>query len=310
MKRIASMKPIALVAIAVILSVPATAVAQGAFGDSDYVAVLLHSAKKVTGNYREGSRLREMTGGVHITFIAEDPEGNLDVKAETIEFIESEGGGETSRILLRGDAVIANRGNVVSAEQADVDFETGLAVFTGNPAMDTEEVQGLRAGKMIINLNTGDFELSDLEAGRIELDSLGDAPKDRHRLSSQDVRDWPGFLAILKRQAEDPAPTPGKRILDTLDEKVRSTMAAASVDMLVGQQDDILKQLNKALASTALYGKEAWAGVKLGPEAAGAIAEGLENLPAENVAWFNRHLLQAAYPRHIAPPDPLIGNED
>lgn len=311
MKLSASMKPITLIIVLVILSAPGAAVAQGAFGDSRYVAFQIHRAEEVMGNYREGSRVHKMTGGVHITFLAEDPEENLDVKAETMDFLWSEGGdAELSRILLRGDVLITDRGNVISAEQADVDFESGLAVFTGNPAMNTEQVQDLRAEKIIVNLKTGDFELFHVEADRITLDPLAGVPKDLHRLSSEDVRDWPGFLVILKRQAEDPAPTPGKRIFDTLDEKIRSTMAAASVEMLVAEQDQILEQLNKALASAALYDKEAWGGVELGPEALHIIAEGPENLPKEKVVWFNRHLLQAAYPRHVAPPGPLTGNEE
>lgn len=300
-----------LTAILVILAPPGASVAQGAFSDAGFDHILLHHVGTLEGNYQEGHFLRKMAGGVDMTFVAADPSDNLKIQAETVDFVYGqEDSDQPSRILLEGGVHITNRDNIIRSEKADVDFQSGMAVFTGNPVMNTEQVKDLAAEKILVNLRTGDFEMFNIQSAEMRLDTPSHPPKNPYQLSSNDVRDWPGLLEILKDQGTASAPTPGRRVIEALDKEVRAAMATASIEMLVQQHEQILEQLNRALASPSLYDEESWEGIPLAPEAMALIAQGTQNLPKEKIVWFNRHLLQAAYPRHIAPPGPFTEKED
>ena len=90
--------------------------------------------------------------------------------------------------------------------------------------------------------------------------------------------------------------------MSLLDESVRSAVATMDVAALAQSKGLILKQLNRALESPRFYDATSWLSVPLNRETNDFIASGRYQTDADIQFRFHRLLLQAAYPRYIAPP--------
>jgi len=63
--------------------------------------------------------------------------------------------------------------------------------------------------------------------------------------------------------------------------------------------ENLLRELNELLKSSTLYSAEAWPNAALGAEARELRDRGPANLPAEDLARFNRLLLESAFPQEL-----------
>lgn len=274
----------------------------GGLSNGKYKYIELRRVGTMTGNYQSGHFLRAMKGGVDMTFVADVPEDNLLIRAQTADFSYADGEtGSPSKIHLVGKVYIENMGNTIRSGAADIDFDSGEAVFVDNPEMDTKQAQGLRASRIRINLETGDYEMTSVRIRKLDL-SAGKPVASAQDLKTEDIRDWEGFLAMLKKQTLAPGASPGKHIVSLLDETVRGAVATMDVAALAQNQSLILKQLNRALLSPQFYNANAWRGVPLNRELNDLISSGRAKSDSSVLLRFHRLLLQAAYPRYIAPP--------
>ena len=143
--------------------------AENGFSESGYQYIQLHRVGSMTGNYQTGHLLNHMEDGVEMTFVAQEEEANLYIRAETVDFgYENDDDQAPSEILLHGSVLIRNRASVIEAEHAVINLAEGMAVFTGNPKMDSEQMHNLRAKRIEVNLKTGDFQVNEGEIERLD----------------------------------------------------------------------------------------------------------------------------------------------
>lgn len=279
-----------------------TAAQDTGFDRNKYKYIELRRVGTMTGNYQSGHFLHSMTGGVDMTFVAEVREDDLLIRAQTADFTYvDETSGSPSKIHLTGKVYIENMGNTIRAGKADIDFDSGEALFVDHPEMDTEQVQGLRADRIQINLETGDYEMSSVRIKKLDLNA-GRAAAKTQGLNEQDIHDWERFLSVLKQQALAPDASPGKHIVSLLDESVRTAVTTMDVATLAQNKSLILRQLNRALASPQFYDSKAWLSVPLNREVNDLLASGRYETDSSVRLRFHRLLLQAAYPRYVALP--------
>lgn len=149
--------------------VAGAAYAGNGFSDGGYQYIQLQRVGTMTGNYQTGHLLNHMTDGVEMTFVAQDEAANLFIRADTVDFgYANEDDKTPSEILLTGSVLIRNRASVIESEHAVINLADGVAVFTGNPKMDSEQMQNLRATRIEVNLNTGDFQVDEGEIERMD----------------------------------------------------------------------------------------------------------------------------------------------
>jgi len=282
-----------------VIAAGAVATAQEAGGSlGGYNALQIGHVGRFLGGFDASITIKEMTEGVNITLLSEDgSQPPLPMRAYTMKFTWIEGSGTPSVITMEGSVEVNHPMGSVTAEKAVWDFAKEELVFTGNPVMNSEKVQGLRGSKMTINFRNNTFEVDDMEADKVPLRGMGDAGSDPALLTSADVRNWSGLLDTLKAESKAEGATPGKQVVGQLDKDVQSALRDMPTETLAKQSDNLLKQLNKVLKKPGLYSEEAWKGISLGEEAKGLAAKG--PLDAKEQTRFNRLLLQAAYPNFI-----------
>ena len=144
---------------------------------TEYTHLELHRVGTMKGNYQTGHLLQRMEDGVNMTFVATDPEKSLRIQADTVDFVyENEDEAQPTGILLRGSVTIEVAENVIQSGKADIDLSSGQALFTDNPRMNAEQMQNLRAKRISVNLNTGDFQVDQGEIERMDFGLLGPNP--------------------------------------------------------------------------------------------------------------------------------------
>ncbi len=250
------------------------------------------------GSFGEGFQFEEMSGGVDITLLSDDPEKKpLPIRAQTMHF-SWEGESETpSRIEMVGNVVVNHPLAQISAERADWDFGKGVLVFTGNPVMNGASMKNARASKFTLNFEEGTWAAEDLQVEEVDTQNSSGAAADPSQLRESDVSDWPGLIGTLKTQAAADAPSPGKRISALLDENLQAGLTNATTEALVGQKKVLTKQFNKVLQKPEFYDEASWAGVTLNEEAQGLLAA--EKRSEAQVLRLNRLLVEAAYPKYF-----------
>ncbi len=150
------------------------AVAEPELSQGSFSHIELHHVGTMKGNYQTGNLLTHMSDGVKLTFVAKDAAENLHVESETVDFTyANKEDSVPSHIVLKKKVMIRTLGNLIRADKAEIDFETGLATFTGNAQMDTEAVHNLQASSIKVNLNTGDFEVLNAVSERVDI-TLGE----------------------------------------------------------------------------------------------------------------------------------------
>lgn len=269
-------------------------------GGADGYSRMSVEAGVMKGNFNTG-RQESLSGGVHIVLISDDgSKPNLPIRANTITFEYSGDSTLPAKIKMEGKVDIQHPQGKVKAERADWNLETGDLVFTGNPVMDSDRFKNLAAGRILINMKTGAYEVQQGSADSIPIESddsgSGDAPLPGE-LSEADVTDFTAFIDTIKAQAQEEGENPGKQILSRLDPKVQGLLQSQPTSVIVGAKADLLKQLNKVIRNPGMYKKSAWAGITLTDEISALLA--IANQTPEEQARQNRLLLEAAYPTLI-----------
>lgn len=118
-----------------------------------YHALQLHQFGLLEGNL--DGIIHRLSGDVKLTLIAESPEDNLDIEAETITFTYTEDGGAMpSHVLFEKNVVFTHAEGVIRSQKATLDFETQEVLFTGNPTGDMSIIRGAEAESIRMNLET------------------------------------------------------------------------------------------------------------------------------------------------------------
>lgn len=256
------------------------------------------------GNFATG-QLDSLTGGVRIELLSDDPANpSLPIRANTITFEWKEGAKMPSKIKMEGNVDIKHPQGKITAQRADWNLESGDLVFTGNPVMDSESFKNLSADRILINMETGAYELQQGSADSIPLQGGdgggngggGGAPV-AGELSEADVTDFEGLINTLKTQAKAPGDNPGKQVLAQLPAQVRGMLESQETAVLAGAKADVIKQINGVIRKPGMYKRAAWEGITLSDEVKALLAK--DSQTAEEQARQNRLLLHAAYPTMI-----------
>lgn len=148
----------------IVLTVAACSAVYGEteFGGTDFSDVELERAGVIHGNYKSGQLIERMTGGVRMLFLGETEKENVRVSAQEVSFeYPDDNNREPSRIFMQGDVRIRVEGNIVDSGTADFDLTAGMATFREKPVIDMNEGPKLAASLILLNLDTGDFEVHD-----------------------------------------------------------------------------------------------------------------------------------------------------
>ncbi len=125
-------------------------------------------------------------------------------------------------------------------------------------------------------------------------------------IQRHDVLDTRALMEELRTRADDEAPSPGKRIWESLPQKTRESLskdAAGDTSPVANARrlEQFRDALNEAVRNRELYDAPAWQALTLPDEAKRLIERGPAKLKPEEVARLNRLLIEAAYPKYIAP---------
>ena len=131
------------------------AIAEEPTDETVYKALRLHKFGRLEGNL-DGS-LDRLSGGVHLTLVAEKADDNLEIKALTVELSYSDDDNKTLTIIVfEGDVRFTHQKGTVLAEKVTIDLETMEALFTGNPKADIPPIHGAEVEWIRMNLDTND----------------------------------------------------------------------------------------------------------------------------------------------------------
>lgn len=295
------MRAFALAVVGVVLAGMAAAQqAEGGLGG--YSSMRIDRVGRFRGSFDDAMTIREMTNGVSITLLSEDPnQPPLPIRANTMKFEWEEGSDTPARIEMEGNVDVEHPKGKLTAEKGVWDFKKGILEFTGNPVLDSPRAKGVRGSKIAINFNENDLFIENMQADLVGMRG-GAAGEDGGGggavLTEGDVKDWPGFINTLKAQAKADAPSPGKRILSQFDKDDQSKFLGAPTDAIVKQKAAVLKQLNRVFAKPGLYTEEAWKGTALSEDAKKLL--GAKEVSPEDQLKLNRLLVEAAFPDYIA----------
>jgi hypothetical protein len=110
-------------------------------------------------------------------------------------------------------------------------------------------------------------------------------------LSSEDLHDLPSLVARLRQK-------------DRFTEYLSGRLSPPTRELVAGYgggrdqelKDALVAELNEIIAGPSLYDEQRFAGVELQSETREAITAEPQG---EDLAWFNRHLLEDAFPRAL-----------
>lgn len=257
------------------------------------------------GNFTTG-QLESLTGGVRIELLSDDPANpSLPIRANTITFEWKEGSTMPAKIKMEGNVDIKHPTGKITAQRADWNLETGDLVFTGNPVMDSERFKNLSAERILINMETGAFELQDGGVKEMALQNAGGGAAASggggrplpSELTEADITDFEGLINAIKAQAKAEGDNPGKQIMAQLNPTVRGMLEKQETAVLVGAKADVIKQINAVIRKPGMYKRAAWEGISLSEDVKALLAK--DKQTAEEQARQNRLLLNAAYPAMI-----------
>jgi hypothetical protein len=136
---------------------------------------------------------------------------------------------------------------------------------------------------------------------------LGYQPALASRLSALEITDLPGLIELLARDDLDPK-TPDGQVIARLSDEMQRDLRRPANDSQRGEARGALArlvgELNGMLEARDFYDEAAWADVKLGDEARELQKRGLDTLPDDAIARFNRLAFDAAFAAYIRPAPP------
>ncbi len=122
-------------------------------------------------------------------------------------------------------------------------------------------------------------------------------------LRDEDLLNREKLVERIVAQGKSSAPSPGRRIWELMDAPLKRSLETKPREPFEIRQrnTDLVQSLQSMIERRDFYRESDWAKIAL-PSAASKLAgEGLESLPDDQVARFNRLALEAAYPGEIAP---------
>ncbi|MCK5862219.1 MAG: hypothetical protein KAH38_07030, partial [Candidatus Hydrogenedentes bacterium] len=210
------MKNIYMLSFIVLISM--TAVSQTADTMGGYTSMEIE-AGHMKGNFASGA-IEEMSGGVRIRLDSEDTEvQSLPISANSMRFKWEEGRTTPTTIIMEGSVDVQHPDASITAERAEWNFDTGQLVFSGNPEVNNDRMKGLRGEKMSLNLKTNTFEVTQVRADQVPLQTpnASKSPASKDKINVQDITDWKQLIDAIKAQAQADAPSPGKQILSQME---------------------------------------------------------------------------------------------
>ncbi len=270
-----------------------------------YSSMKIEHVGKLKGLLQQGMSIREMTGGVSIVLLSQDPNTPaMPIKAEKMTFEWEEGQNTPSTIRMEGKVYLEHPEGKLTAEKAVWDFKKEVVEFSGNPTLDSPRAQGLKGSKIVLDFKNNTIDIENLQADMIPLQVEGGGVSSGGEstlplLAESDISDWGKFITELKKQAQSETSTPGKYLLSKFDTTARNQFLSAPMDLILQRKQDLIKQINRLLRKSDFYNKEAWAKQTL-PETAIELL-GKSSLTPEEQVKLNRILLQVAFPDSVKP---------
>ncbi len=122
-------------------------------------------------------------------------------------------------------------------------------------------------------------------------------------LSREDFLDRAKLMRKILAQGKAREPSPGKRVWELLDEPSRRSLEqyAKEPSTVARRFRPLGDQLQQMITLPDFYRPEDWAKVPLPKAARELQSKGLDKLPPDQLARFNRLALDAAFPEEIAP---------
>lgn len=283
--------------------------APGENGMGDYENMELHWG---TFYLSLDGTLKRIENGVKIRLIPADPaQPDLTIEAQVMTFSYKAGVKGPASIHMEGHVVIVHPQAEVRSEKADWDMEKNLLIFTGHPMVKSAQAEKpIEAERFEISLKDKGVKSTNGRYFGKPKDMFGggdgskpDTPGSTSGtmdMKTSDIKDWPAFMSKIKADATAEKTTPAKQLTTLLDPRMRDGIASATVDMLVKEKANVLKELNRVMAKPAFYTEAAWQGVTLNAETK-TLLEQKTRTPEEQVR-LNRLLLSAAYPDLVAAP--------
>ncbi len=215
-----------------------------------------------------------------------------DFKADTLTY-------DTAQAVLDGHVDVAHPDGHIRADKGVLNTTTGDLEFSGNLKADTPQAQGVSASRLVYNQKTKAFTLYESQTQTVQLERK--KPLDSPELRTADVRDWPGWLAKMRGQAAQDAPSPGKRLMSLLPPDFAAALGRLSAGKTPNGsvQGEITKAVNAILAQRDFYDAPSWQGMGLEPEAQELLAKDRASLSSKDILRLNRLLLEAAYPAEL-----------
>lgn len=297
--------PILLIVISVLFSQVGLLYAQENMNLGKYSSMKIEHVGKLKGILQQGINIREMTGGVSIVLLSQEPNTpNMPIKAEKMIFEWEEGRNTPVLIRMEGNVYLEHPEGKLKADKAVWDFKKETVEFTGNPQLDSPQAQGLKGSKIVMDFKNNTIDIENLQADMIPLQgegggASGETETGLSLLAESDILDWNRFVIELKKQAQGTEMTPGKHLLNKFDANNRSQFLSAPNDLILQRKRDLLKQINRLLRKPDFYNKEAWSNIALPESATELLNKG--TLTAEEQVRLNRILLQVAFPNIIKP---------
>jgi ABC-type transport system involved in multi-copper enzyme maturation permease subunit len=135
----------------------------------------------------------------------------------------------------------------------------------------------------------------------VALSPLGVTQQAGSFLIPTDLHNPTAFLNKVAEQSQSPQPSPGRRIWDQLSTHLQAKITARQDPSANFEATYALRnELNELLKKADFFDADAWKDVKLPNEAQKLLEQGLDKLPADELARFNRLALQSAFPDEIA----------
>lgn len=121
--------------------------------------------------------------------------------------------------------------------------------------------------------------------------------RDPFAVSEDDIVDWSGLVAELRRQRQASDPTPARRPWSFFGAELQQRLAGLGPTDTVSAElaASLLGELNDILDRRDFYDAAAWQDADLGDEAQELLGKGIDSLSPREVVRLNRRLLERAW---------------
>lgn len=272
---------------------------------SKYTSMKIERVGKLKGTFQGGMNIREMSDGVSIVLLSDDPDTPpMPIKANRMLFEWEEGRNTPAKIIMEGKVYLEHPEGKLTAEKAVWDFVQEKVEFTGNPMLDSPKAQGLKGTKIVLDLKSNTVDIENLRADMIPLQGAGITSGEedkvgKYLLSESDILNWTEFVVELKRQAQSEENTPGKYLLGKFDRDASQQFLSAPNELILQRKKDLLKRINALLKKPDFYDEKSWGKIQISDEVKELISK--TELTYEDRVKLNRILLNSAFPKLIKP---------